>query len=87
MIDTARTPPVGDFNLPSPALSRPGYEHIHTEADELLDIAMDHELTQQLPRRNGHLREMGDANELPLWAFGQSYLIASKSLLIECALH
>jgi ribonuclease HI len=41
---------VGDFNLHHPLWSRPGYEHIHPEADELLDIAMDHELTQQLPR-------------------------------------
>ena len=39
---------VGDFNLGHhPLWSRPGYDHIHTEADELLDIAMDHELTQQ----------------------------------------
>jgi len=38
---------VGDFNLHHPLWSRPGYEHIHAEADELLDIAMDHELTQQ----------------------------------------
>jgi len=41
---------VGDFNLHHPLWSRPGYEHIHTEADELIDLAADHELTQLLPR-------------------------------------
>ena len=41
---------MGDFNLHHPLWSRPGYEHIHAEADELFDVAMDHELTQQLPR-------------------------------------
>jgi len=41
---------VGDFNLHHPTWSRPGYQHIHHEAEELIDIAIDHGLEQLLPR-------------------------------------
>lgn len=40
---------VGDFNLHHPLWADPSYNHVHTEADELINIAADHGLSQLLP--------------------------------------